>query len=133
MVDQTTPKQTNQSLEITPQIRQYLDGILTDAGMKTLDEGSREEMIKELFVRLDSYITSVIVDKLPEEHLDAFIKLNEQKKSMKEIEEFLKEKMPDSQEVFVRAFADFRDLYLGNVAVSRNAEPVKNMTDSKTT
>lgn len=113
-------------LEIPTEVRTFLEGLLNDAGMTTLDEGMHEEMVKELYARLDNYMTSVIVDNLPAEHLDAFIKMNEEKKPRNEVEQFLKEKMPNATEVFAKAFADFRDLYLGNVTVARNApEPAK--------
>lgn len=111
-------------LQIPAEIRAYLEGLLADANM-TIDDSVREEMIKELYARLDNFITTAIVDNLPPEHLDNFIKMSEDKKPQAEIEAFLKEKMPNYQEVFTRAFAQFRDLYLGNVAVSRNA-PAKN-------
>ncbi len=107
-------------LQIPAEIRGYLEGLLADANM-TLDPSMREEMIKELYARLDTFITTTVIDTLPPEHLDSFIKLNEDKKPQPEIEAFLKEKMPNYQEVFTKAFAEFRDLYLGNVAVSRNA------------
>ncbi|MCL4418994.1 DUF5663 domain-containing protein [Patescibacteria group bacterium] len=110
-----------QKLEIPQEIRNYLDGLLKDAGMTTLDDAMREEMIKELFARLDNFIASAIIEKLPPENLDEFIKMNEEKKSQAEIEQFLKDKMPNAQEVFANAFSDFRNLYLSNVSVARNA------------
>lgn len=110
-----------QKLEIPQEIRNFLEGLLKDAGLTTLDDNMREEMIKELYARLDNYIASVIVDKLPPEHLDDFIKINEEKKSQQEIEQFLKDKMPNPQEVFANAFSEFRDLYLGNVNVAQSA------------
>lgn len=115
-----------QALTIPPEVHTFLEGLLQDAGMTTLDEITREEMVKELFVRLDHYITTVIIDKLPPEHLDAFMKLNEEKKPMSEIQKFLLDKMPDAKEVFAGAFADFRDLYLGNVTTVRNAPTAPN-------
>lgn len=111
---------TNQ-LEIPAEIRSFLEGLLTDANMTTLDDEMKEEMIKELFARLDSYITAAIVDNMPQEHLEEFIAMNESKKSREEIEGFLKEHMPNSQEVFTKTFMEFRDLYLGGVTVARNA------------
>lgn len=107
--------------QVPAEIRNFLDGILNDANM-TLDDITREEMIKELYARLDNYLTTVIVDNMPPEHLEDFIKLNEEKKSREEIDAFLKEKMPNAQEVFTKAFADFRQLYLNNIYVARNAQ-----------
>lgn len=111
---------TNKPVEIPQEIKNFLEGLLTDAKM-TLEESMKEEMIKELFERLNNFITTAIIDNLPPEHLEDFIKLNEEKKPQTEIEQFLKDKMPNSQDVFAKAFADFGALYLGNVAASRNA------------
>ena len=109
------------NLQIPPEVRNFLEGILTDAGMTTLDDEMREEMIKELYARLDNYITSAIVSKLPSEYSEEFIRLNEEKKSQQEIQQFLQDKLPNAQETFALAFSEFRDLYLGNVTVARNA------------
>ncbi len=110
----------DQQPQIPQEVRGFLESLLQDAGMKTLDDTMREEMIKELYARLDNHLTSVIVDNMPAEHLDAFLKLNEEKKPREEIEQFLQDKMPNSKDVFAKAFAQFRDLYLGNVAVAKN-------------
>ncbi len=106
---------------IPPEVKTFLEGILTDANMVTTDDAMRDEMIGELFVRLDSYMTTVIIDNMPAENIDEFIKLNEEKKPREEIEAYLKEKMPNAQEVLTKAFMDFRDMYLSNVTVARNA------------
>lgn len=108
------------ALAIPPEIHTFLDGLLTDAGITTLDNDTREEMIKELFVRLDHYITTVLIEKLPPENLDEFMKLNEEKKPMSEIQKYLMSKMPNAAEIFATAFAEFRDLYLGNVTTVRD-------------
>lgn len=106
-------------IEIPAEIRSFLDSILNDANMSV--EGTlREEMIKELYARLDEYLTTIIVDNLPAEHLEDFIKLNEEKRSREEIDAYLREKMPNAQEIFAKGFADFRQLYLDNVYVARN-------------
>lgn len=115
-------------MTIPAEVRAYLEGLLTDANMQFKDDGVREEMIKELFARLDQYLAGVIVEHMPDEHLEAFMKMNDENKPKEESEAFIKDKMPDSQEVFARAFADFRALYLGNIAVARNAPEEKSAT-----
>ncbi|EKD90831.1 MAG: hypothetical protein ACD_30C00081G0002 [uncultured bacterium] len=114
---------TQQILQIPPDVRSFLEGLLTDAGMTSLDDEMREEMLKELYGRLDNHLSATIIDNLPPENLDEFIKLNEDGKTKEEIESYLKEKMPNAQEVLAKAFIEFRDLYLGNVTVARNAPP----------
>lgn len=112
-------------LQIPAEIRSYLEGLLAEANISSLDDKVREETIKELYVQLDNFMTTAIIDNMPPEHLDDFIKLNEDKKSQAEVEMFLKDKMPNAQEVFTNAFKNFRNLYLGNIAVARN-KPAQN-------
>lgn len=123
--------QTNQGqgLEIPAEVRNFLETLLQDANMTFADDEMKEEMIKELYARLDNFITSTIVNNMPPEHLDEFIKLNEEKKPQAEIEEFLKNNLPNSQEIMTKAFMEFRDLYLGNVAVARNTPQEENQTE----
>lgn len=109
-----------QTAPISDDIRGFLEGLLADAGMANGDEALKEEMLNELYSRLDNYITSVIVNNLPPESLDEFIKMNEAKRPQAEIEVYLKEKMPNSQEIMGRAFVEFRDLYLGKGAQATN-------------
>lgn len=113
-------------LEIPQEVRAFLEGILKDSNMASLDDSMREEMINELFARLDNYMTSVIIDNMPPEHIDTFIKMTEEKKPQAELEAFMKEKVPNAQEVITKAFMDFRDLYLKGVTVSRNAPSLDN-------
>lgn len=116
-----TPKPNFALSELVSQeTRVYLEGLLEDAGMLMADDALKEEMIKELYARLDNYLTTVIIDHFPPEHLDEFIRLNEEKKPKEEIENFLKEKIPNYKNIFAHAFADFRDLYLGKVTAVRN-------------
>ena len=110
----------DQTLQVPDEIKTYLEGLISDSGI-VLDDQMKEEMIKELFARLDSYMTSVIVEKLSSEDVEVFIKMNEDKKTKEEIEQFIKTKLPNNQEVFTNAFIDFRSLYLGNVAASRES------------
>lgn len=118
--------------QITQEVRTFLEGLLQDAGMTFTDNEMKEEMVKELYVRLDNYIASAVVDYLPKEHFDTFIKMNEEKKSKQEIENFLKEKIPDAQNVFTKAFSDFRAMYLGNITVARNAPATSDVAPEKT-
>jgi hypothetical protein len=109
----------NQQLQIPQEIRSFLENLLQDAGM-TLDESMKEEMVKELYARLDNFVTATIVDNMPEDKIEEFIALNEQKKSLEEIQGFITTNLPNAQEVFAKAFTDFRNMYLSGVAVDRN-------------
>lgn len=119
--------------EISSDVREFLLGILQDANMQMSDEEMQEEMIKELFVRLDNYIGSVIIDNLQPNDVEAFIKMNEENKPREEVNNFLKEKMPNAQEVMQKAFMHFREMYLSNVSAARNAPVEPKTQDQKPT
>ncbi len=118
----------DQTQQIPPEVKSFLEGILQDANMVTLDDQMKEEMVKELYVRLDNFITAAIVDHMPADKVEEFIKMNEEKKSKEDVEKFVKEVMPNAQEVFTNAFMEFRDLYLGGVAAKRNEPEAANTT-----
>jgi hypothetical protein len=111
-MDTQTPPLAKQ-FEIPAEVRAFIESLLTDAGMPDIDETMREEMVKEIYARLDNYLTSVIIDNMPPEHLEEFTKMNEEGRTREEIERFTKEKMPNCEQVFAQAFSDFRQLYLG--------------------
>lgn len=127
-----TSTQPNDAVTIPAEIRGFLESLLDDAGMKGMDKDTHERMIKELFVRLDNYLATVIVDHLSDEDIDEFVKMNEEKKPQEEIQKFLAEKLPNAQQVFAQAFAGFRELYLGNVAVGRRAQNTESDTTKDT-
>ncbi|MBA3723659.1 MAG: hypothetical protein H0W89_02060 [Candidatus Levybacteria bacterium] len=112
----------NENIQIPEDIRQFLDGMLQEAGMLTLDDQMREGMIQELFYQLDNYLASVIVKSLEPEDLETFIKMNEEKKSKVEIEQFIAQKVPNAQEIFSGAIMEFKRLYLDNVATKRDEQ-----------
>ncbi len=107
--------------QIPNEIRSFLETLLSDAQMTNLDDATREEMVQELYARLDSFITSSVVNKLPAEKLEEFAKMTEAKKPMPEIEQYLKDNLPNAQEVFAQAFSDFRNLYLENVVKAKTS------------
>ena len=108
--------------QIPADIRHYLDSILQEAGMLTLDDQTKEGMIQELFLQLDNYLASMIVKSLSPEDLEAFIKMNEEKKSKEEVERFVQEKLPNAQEIFANAFTEFKQLYIQNVQTARETQ-----------
>lgn len=118
-------------MQIPPEIKNFLEGLIQDAGIATLDDQMHDEMIKELFARLDSFITTTIIDSLPSDKAEEFIKMSEAARPQDELQAYLTANVPNSQEVFKDAFTKFRTMYLGNVNTSRQLHP-QNTTDSNT-
>lgn len=111
---------SNQIAQIPSEIKTFLESILQDANMTSLDEQTHEEMIKQLFIRLDNFMLTTIVEALPAEKISEFTKLSEEGKTREELENYLRKNIPNHSDVFAKAMLQFRDLYLGNVAVARN-------------
>jgi len=114
-------RELDNQLQIPTEVRTFLEGLLQDGGITTLDDNMHEEMIKELYARLDNLITTSIIENMPPEKLDVFIRMNEEKRPKEEVEQFLKDNLPNFSEVLSEAFIKFREVYLGNLAVKQAA------------
>lgn len=112
----------NSLSQIPPEVISYLENLLKEANITPIDEAMRQQLLLELYARLDSFITSTIIENMKPEDMDEFIKLNDEGRPREEIENFIKEKIPDGEQVFAKAFIDFRDLYLGNTGVSAQTQ-----------
>lgn len=116
--------------QIPPEIRGFIDNLIREAGITPIDEAMNEEIVLEIYSRLDNFITTAIIENMPPQHIDEFIKLNEENRPQPEIEQFIREKMPNSREVFAKALIDFRDIYLGNVVVTEEQNNSGETTDT---
>lgn len=120
--------QSVQSIQIPAEIKQFLDDILQQAGMVAPSEEIHQEMLKQMFEQLDQHLTAVILEKLPEDKIEAFIKMNEDQRPQEEIQTYLQQHIPQVNEVMANAFTQFRDMYLSNVAIGQNAQQANQET-----
>jgi len=109
----------DQSIQIPADIKQFLESIIDESKIEVLDEHMRQGMVQELYAQLDNYLASIITDQLKGEDLDVFVRMNQERKSKEEIEAYIKEKVPNAQEIFTNAFADFKNLYLESVTAAK--------------
>lgn len=111
--------------ELPDDIKNFLDEILRGANMTSLDQKTHDDMIIELYLRLDDYMLGTITEKLSAEKLEEFTKMAEAGKTREELQQYLQTNVPDATEVFANAMIDFRNLYLGNVDKARETETQK--------
>lgn len=102
-----------EDLEITQEVRTFLESILDDAGMTDLTPEMKNSMTQELFKLLDARLTTVAVENLSEENLTQFERMLEEKKDKQDVEMFLRDKIHNAPELFAQAMLDFRNSYLG--------------------
>lgn len=106
---------------IPPEIRAFLERLLTDAGISTVDTAGRERLVQGLFQKLDGYIIDTVVDHLPDEKIDEFTAFIQHHPSRDELTAYLQRVLPNAQDVFVVAFAGFREAYLAAVEAARHS------------
>src|SRR5258708_28010120 len=95
-------------LQIPQEIRAYLEGILDEAGMSGFDENIHQSMINDLYIRLDKFLIGLIAQYMPDEKLEEFAKLTENNPSQTSVTEYIQNNVPNSKEIFSKAFVEFR-------------------------
>ncbi|HET9947269.1 MAG TPA: DUF5663 domain-containing protein [Patescibacteria group bacterium] len=113
----------NQPVEIPQEILNFLDGIVHDANVEKTSDEEHKELLQELYKRLDSFLIERIVSQLSEADVETFISMQEQKKPQTEIQAFLAEKIPNTQQFFAQSFLEFRDAYVGTSSTLEKIEP----------
>jgi hypothetical protein len=103
---------TEPSMQIPPEVTIILGKVLEDAGLKSPAKKLCIEQLRELHDRLDVLMFDEILTYLPARHLDAFVKMNDEKRPRQDIDKFLEENMPNAEKVFAGALAKFRGYYL---------------------
>ncbi len=76
----------------------------------------KEEMINDLYARLEHKLVAAAAEKLKPEDLEEFQKLLQEQKPQEELQKFLTERLENAQEIFAQAITDFRDTYLTNIS-----------------
>ena len=129
--NQTQDQQLKKDIVISDDVRAYIGSILMDAGLAQDDPDLHEEMVREVFVRLDNYLSTVILNHLPKDKIEPYVKMMEEGKPKTEIEQYMKDNIANVDETFKNAFIDFRSLFLGKIAVARNVPPRTETVDDQ--
>lgn len=103
---------TEPFMQIPPEVTTVLESVLEDAGIKSSDERLDNETLKELHDQLDIVMYFEILTYLPGQHLDAFVKMNDENRPRGDIDTFLQENMPNAEHVFEGALARFLEHYM---------------------
>src|SRR5258706_12496664 len=109
--------------QIPQDIRNYLESLIAEANVAVFDEKSKEDLVVYLFEKLDRFLATKIVEHMKPEDVEQFITLNKEKKSKEEIDTYLESHMDKPEDIFTRAFIDFRDFYLTGQATPQNSSP----------
>lgn len=112
-------------IQIPDEARKFLDALLDETGLSLTDD-VREDMVRELYIKLDGLLTARIIDTLPDDKVDAFLDMQEKNSSPDEIQQFVQENLPNASDLFAAVLTEFRDMYLANVDIARADKDVSN-------
>jgi hypothetical protein len=104
--------------QIPPAVRSYLEELLTAAGIHSV-RSVREQMLQELFKRLNSFTVTAYIHSLSSKDREIFYRKIATLHPQDELEQFLHDHVPDLQAVHTKALRDFRTIYLREVAAAR--------------
>lgn len=102
----------NAPLTIPAEIYKYLDSLLSEGGVTAVLPDEREKMINELYVQLDRFMALKIADFVPSEKLQEFTQFVEKKPSIEVLQDYIQKVVPNIDDVYLKAFEEFRDMYL---------------------
>ena len=109
-------KSTDQALadpsDIPPEVRTYLESLLAESGAEFTAPADKETKLREVYQELDRRLIDTVIDYLPADKLAGFMQFMQQNPTRPQIDQYLQLNLPDAADVFIVAFADFRDAYL---------------------
>jgi len=130
-MDQSRQQSSQQTVHIPSEIRAYLEDILRAANMPNIPEPQKENMIQELYSRLDQFLITTIAEYLPEDKVEEFAKMADTNPTAEQIQQYLQANVPNVQDVFTVAFAQFRKLYLEGVNQAAAAQEAEEKNEEK--
>jgi hypothetical protein len=107
---------------IPPNIHRYLDALLTLAGLTPIRLPEHEQMLQELFHRLNSFTLQAYINNLAPVSRAIFEQRVAEQRSPLELEQFIHDHGGDLATVHADALRAFRRLYLLEVAASRRSK-----------
>lgn len=94
---------------IKPEVHLFLQDLLAEKGIQ-VDEETERDMIAQLHDRLQALFMQVVVSELDEQGMETFERLAGEGEQA--LQGFLAEKIPNINELFMRAMAEFRRAFL---------------------
>lgn len=97
---------------MTPEIKKFLQGLLVEANLGGLEPKLEEELLRDLYVRLEDRLVLTAASKLNPEKLEEFKAMTDKGVPAEEVEKFLRENVANIEQVFAESMNEFREVYL---------------------
>jgi hypothetical protein len=99
---------------IDPIVRLFLDDLLDEKGIFFSSPETREQMIQDLYVRLQKFFLLTLAQELSPADGNQLAQMIENQAPESTIQAFLQLKIPNLQDKLVDLFLTFRSIYLSN-------------------
>lgn len=98
---------------MNPEIKKFLQELLHDAGQTGLGEAIENQMIADLYTRLEDRLTVTALSYLNADQVKQLDGMTGgSAKYSNDVDAFFKKHIPDYEQVFAKALLDFRNLYI---------------------
>ena len=91
----------------------FINTLLDKRGYKDAAPEVREELYKDVTLRINEFILAKVIAALSAEDLTEFEKMLDDKKPIVEYQKFAEQHIPDYQTFLTAALLEFQDIYLG--------------------
>jgi|SRR3989344_4979771 len=91
----------------------FLNKVLTDAGMDNVSPEVRSQMFNDLKNRLEDRFLATILANLNEDQITSFREITESGGNQEKMNDFISANLTNAPELFAQAMMSFRDTYLG--------------------
>lgn len=95
-------------------ISKFISDLIEAKNFKTLDDDVRQQLEKDLKIRLLNQIDRAVIEKLPENKVDGLNDLLDRNASQQEIQQYIDMSGVNRQKVTLETMLRFRSLYLGD-------------------
>lgn len=112
----------NQQNQIPVDIRAYLENLLEDANINITPE-LKENMLYDLYLRLERKLIADAIENMEPADVEEFTKLIQSQNNREIIDQFIKSKLPNAQEIFIQSLVDFKtDFIIGSTQGNTSTE-----------
>lgn len=113
-------------------LEQFIEGLIDERKYPDLLPEAKEEMKKDLLIRLDDFIAARIIAALSDTDVLAYEKLLQEKKPEEEVQQFVSSKIPDFVNFLSAAMLEFRAVYLGIIPTNPQQQQIPEEKESLT-
>ena len=117
-----TPSNQPQNASAPESLPEFIDKLIEEKGFPDITQEVRDELKKDLLVRVDDFITARIIAALSDEDVKKFEEMLQQGKDQGEIQTFVSQQIPDFTNFLARTLLEFKGVYLGTIQAPINIE-----------